>query len=169
MDRNPIVAEAITRITNSLLMEQDDEQFCMLLEKYGLADLIPTSAPYLFDTQKNGKILLLGDSSVRPKEFEGILKEFNISKDRLKYVQYSEITNFKFKELEYNSNYRLILVGPVPHKARDIEGENSLTELIFKNKSIAKAVGLDNFKITKTSFKSAIKKEVDSGYLLQDL
>ncbi|MFQ9967678.1 MAG: hypothetical protein ACLRU4_05480 [Peptoniphilus sp.] len=84
-------------------------------------------------------------------------------------MQYSEITNFKFKELEYNSNYRLILVGPVPHKARDIEGENSLTELIFKNKSIAKAVGLDNFKITKTSFKSAIKKEVDSGYLLQDL
>lgn len=69
MDRNPIVAEAITRITNSFLMEQDDEQFCMLLEKYGLADLIPTSAPYLFDTQKNGKILLLGDSSVRPKEF----------------------------------------------------------------------------------------------------
>ena len=71
--------------------------------------------------------------------------------------------------MEYNSNYRLILVGPVPHKARDIEGENSLTEWIFKNKNIAKTVRIDNIKITETSFKSAIKKEVDSGYLLQDL
>ena len=107
MDRNPIIAEAISRITSELIKDQTDEQFCMLLEKYGLTNLIPQTAPYFFDTQKNGNIIMFGDSKIKTKEIHGCLKSYGISKDRFEHIPYDEVTNYNFKNLEYNNNYRL--------------------------------------------------------------
>ncbi|MGY3776024.1 hypothetical protein [Helcococcus sueciensis] len=165
MNRNSIIAEAIIRITNSLLAEQDDEQFCILLEKYGLIDLLPTTLPYFHETQKNGKIILFGGSSVKINELQGCLKSLNIDKKRFEYIPYDEVTNYNFKNLEYNNNYRLILLGPVPHSAKGMGDNSSVTEYLKSNNSIAKVISLDEFKITKTSFKKAISKEIESGYL----
>lgn len=167
MDRNPIIAEAISRITSELIKDQTDEQFCMLLEKYGLTNLIPQTAPYFYDTQKNGNIIMFGDSKIKTKEIHGCLKSYGISKDRFEHIPYDEVTNYNFKNLEYNNNYRLIMVGPVPHSAKGMGDNNSVIEWLTNNRNIAKTIILDNLKITKTSFKSAIEKEAESGYLAQ--
>lgn len=168
MNRNSIIAEAITRITNSLLMEQDDEQFCLLLEKYGLVDLLPSTLSYFYDTQKNGNIILFGDSNLKMNQIHGCLKSLGIDKKRFEYVSYDEVTNYNFKDLEYNNNYRLILMGPVPHSAKGMGDNNSVIEYLTKNKNVAKVVRLDGLKVTKTSFKNAIVKEIESGYLEVD-
>lgn len=167
MDRNSIIAEAISRITSELIKDQTDEQFCILLEKYGLDNLISESAPYFFDTQKNGNIIMFGDSKIKIKEIYGCLKSFGISKERFEHIPYKEVTNYNFRNLEYNNNYRLILIGPMPHSDRGKGDSNSVIEWLTKNRNIAKTIRLDNLKITKTSFKNAIEQEVRSGYLLE--
>ncbi len=165
MDRNPIIAEALSRITSSLLQEQTDEQFCILLENYGLGDLVADSLDYFADTQKNGNIIMFGDTSIKLKEIYGCLKSLGIDKRRFEHVPYEEVTNYNFKKLEYNNNYRLILLGPMPHSAKGMGDNSSIIEALVKNKNVAKTIKLDNLKITKTSFKSAIMQEIESGYL----
>ena len=68
--------------------------------------------------------------------------------------------------MEYNNTYRLILIGPMPHSVKG-KGEYSsgIEWLMNNNNNIAKTIKMDNLKITKTSFKNAIKEEIDSGYL----
>lgn len=168
MNRNSIIAEAISRITNKFMMVQSDEQLCMLLEDYGLGDLIPSTLPYFFDTQRNGNIIMFGDSNIKRNVIDGILKSLGIDKKRFEHIPYEEVTNYDFKQLEYNNNYRLILVGPMPHSAKGMGDNNSVIEYLKNNKHIAKVVELDNLKITKTSFKEAIQKEIESGYLEVD-
>lgn len=169
MDRNPIIAEALSRITSRLLQEQTDEQFCMLLESYGLSDLVAESLDYFSDTQRNGNIIMFGDTNIKIKDIYGCLKSLGIDKRRFEHIPYDEVTNYNFKNLEYNSNYRLILIGPMPHSAKGMGKNNSIIESLTKNKNIAKTIKLDNLKITKTSFKNAIMAEIESGYLEQDL
>lgn len=167
MDRSSIIAEAISRITSELIKDQTDEQFCILLEKYGLNNLIPESAPYFFDTQKNGNIIMFGDSQIKMREIYGCLKAFGISKDRFEHIPYEKVTNYNFRNLEYNNNYRLILIGPMPHSAKGMGDNNSIIEWLTNNRNIAKTIKLDSLKITKSSFKNAIEQEVRSGYLLE--
>lgn len=169
MDRNSIIAEAISRITSELIKDQTDEQFCILLEKYGLNNLIPESAPYFFDTQKNGNIIMFGASQIKMREIYGYLKSFGISKDRFEHISYEEVTNYNFRNLEYNNNYRLILIGPMPHSAKGMGDNNSIIEWLTHNKNIAKTRTFENLKVTKSSFKDVIREEIESGYLLQDL
>ncbi|MDU6784198.1 hypothetical protein [uncultured Peptoniphilus sp.] len=169
MDRNSIIAEAISRITSELIKDQTDEQFCILLEKFGLNNLIPESAPYFFDTQKNGNIIMFGDSQIKMREIYGCLKAFGISKDRFEHIPYEKVTNYNFRNLEYNNNYRLILIGPMPHSAKGMGDNNSIIEWLTNNKNIAKTRTFENLKVTKSSFKDVIREEIESGYLLQDL
>ena len=167
MDRNIIIAEAISRITNSILREQSDGEFCHLLKSYGLEDLAASSVNYFFDTQKNGNIILFGHSKVNRKQINGILKSLGISKNRFEHVEYDDVTNYNFKDLEYNSNYRLILLGPMPHSAKGMGDNKSIIEWIQNNENIAKSVKLDNLKVSKTSLKKAISDQIKSGYLLK--
>lgn len=110
---------------------------------------------------------MFGDSKIKIKEIYGCLKSFGISKERFEHIPYEKVTNYNFRNLEYNNNYRLILIGPMPHSDRGKGESNSVTEWLTKNRNIAKTIRLDNLKITKTSFKNAIEQEVRSGYLLE--
>lgn len=165
MDRNSIIAEALSEITSNLLREQTDEQFCLLLESYGLRNLVADSLSYFSDTQKNGNIIMFGASQIKLKDIYGCLKSLGISKNRFEYVPYNEVTNYNFKNLEYNNNYRLIMIGPMPHSAKGMGDNRSIIEWLTSNQAIAKTIKLDNLKITKSSFKNAIENEIQSGYL----
>lgn len=165
MNRNPIIAEAISIITSELIKDQTDQEFCSLLENFGLLDLVAEYLPYFSDTQKNGKIILFGDTRIKIDDINGCLKSLKIDKKRFEHVAYEDMTNYNLKKLEYNSNYRLILIGPSPHSMKGMGDYSSGIEWLVDNKNIAKTIKMDNFKITKTSFKNALKKEIDSGYL----
>lgn len=165
MDRNSIIAEALSEITSNLLREQTDEQFCLLLESYGLRNLVADSLSYFSDTQKNGNIIMFGASQIKLKDIYGCLKSLGISKNRFECVPYNEVTNYNFKNLEYNNNYRLIMIGPMPHSAKGMGDNRSIIEWLSSNQAIAKTIKLDNLKITKSSFKNAIENEIQSGYL----
>lgn len=168
MDRTSIIAEAMSRISTTLFRNQTDEQFCMLLESYGLGDLVSASLPYFLDTQKNGNIILFGDSKIKIKDIHGCLKILGIDKKRFEHVPFNEVTNYNFKKLEYNNSYRLILVGPMPHSAKGMGDKSSIIEWLISNKNIAKTIRFDNLKVTKSAFKETIEKEIEMGYLEVD-
>lgn len=110
---------------------------------------------------------MFGDCSIKRKDIDGCLKSCGISKNRFEHIPYEEVTNYNFKNLEYNNNYRLILLGPMPHSAKGKGDSKSIIEWLTNNKNIAKTKKLDHLKITKTSLKNTIKQEINSGYLLQ--
>lgn len=108
---------------------------------------------------------MFGDSQIKLKDMHGCLKSLGISKRRFEHIPYDEITNYNFRNLEYNNSYRLILIGPMPHSAKGMGDSNSVIEWLTNNKNIAKTIKLDNLKVTKTAFKKAIQNEIESGYL----
>lgn len=165
MNRNAIIADAISRISTALLSQQSDESFYKLLESYGLSDLIPEINTYSFDTLKNGKIILFGDCQMKSEVINGILKTFGIDRKRFEHVPYEEVTNYNFKNLEYNMNYRLILISAVPHKAKGIGNYNSTISWLEENKNVAKTVVFNNLKLSKNNFKKILSEEIKAGYL----
>lgn len=165
MNRNTIIAQALSAISSELLKEQTDEQFISLIESHGLDKLVEPYLPYFADTQDYGHILLLGDTSIKPKDLDGCLKSLGISKNRLEHIEYDQVTNFSFRELEYSSNYRLILVGPIPHLAKGIGNSSNPITYLTNDPNIAKTIIFDDLKITKTKLKEVLQKEIDSGYL----
>lgn len=168
MDRTAIIAEAMSRITTEMLREQTDEQFCMLLESFGLIDLVSNHLPYFPDTQKNGKIILFGDTQIKVKDIHGCLKQLKIDKNRFEYVPYTDIRNYNFRNLEYNSNYSLILLGAMPHSARGMGDTNNALEWLNNNKNVAKTIRLENLKVTKTGLKKTLKEQIQIGYIETD-
>lgn len=165
MDRKSIIAQVISVITDELYKPQTDEQFYNLIENYGLGYLVSDYLSYFSDTQKNGDIIMFGDTSIKLDDIYGCLKSLGINKKRFEHIPYEEITNYNLRKLEYNNAYRLILIGPMPHSVKGKERFGSGIEWLMNNKNIAKTIKLDNLKITKTSFKNAIEKEINSGYL----
>lgn len=165
MDRKLIIAQALSLITNELYKSQTDEQFCNLLGSYGLGDLVSDYLPYFSETQKNGDIIMFGDTRIKIEDIYGCLKSLGISKKRFEHIPYEEMTNYDLRNLEYNNTYRLILIGPMPHSVKGKGEYASGIEWLMNNNYIAKTIKMDNLKITKTTFKNAIKDEIDSGYL----
>jgi len=113
--------------------------------------------------------LIFGESRLKEREIYGCLKEYGIDKERIElHLGYEEAKMFPFRNLQYNPNYRLILFGPVPHSGKGKEEYSSIITQIENGDGYPKVIRLTDghgLKITKTSQKNAIRKEIDSGYL----
>ena len=109
------------------------------------------------------KILIIGALSVKRNIVEGICKELNMNPKRIEYVSYSDATNYNYKKLKNNYNYSDIIVGPLPHKGKYIDGFSSIVTLL-ENKdypNTIRAVDSNELKLTKTSIRNALLKTVN--------
>lgn len=146
---------------------------CGTLERYlssiGMANLYPRKNYTLYDTNPNGKILIIGDSRISEREIYGIMKEFGISKERVELLSYDEAKRYSFRTIQYNANYRLILFGPIPHSGKGKQDKASIISQVENNDGYPKVVRLydsHGLKITKSSLKNAINQEILCGYLV---
>lgn len=128
--------------------------------------------PKTLETKNNGKILVIGESIVKNKDLLGIVKSLNLDKSRFEFVtDYENVKNYEFANLRYNSNYRLILVGPMPHKVVGINGKkySSIIEQMEQNPEIyPKVLKLETstkLKITKTNFRKVLSIESQKEYI----
>jgi hypothetical protein len=128
--------------------------------------------PKTLETKGDGKILVIGESIVKDKDLIGIIKSLNLDKSRVEFVtDYENVKNYDFANLRYNSNYRLILVGPMPHKVIGINGKkySSMIEQMEQNPEIYPKVlrltTASKLKITKTNFKKSLLIESQNGYI----
>lgn len=123
----------------------------------------------VFETNPKGKILIIGESSLAVKHIQGVLKSLDIPKERVELVlDHKAAKSYHYSHLQYNTNYRLILMGPIPYSTEDERNSLSIITEIETQPGYPKVIKLsDNhkLKITKTSLKNALINEINSGYV----
>lgn len=116
--------------------------------------------------EKEGKILVVGQSNVRKNVLRAIGSNLDIDVKRFELViNYEEVKSFSFKKLAYSNQYDYILVGPMPHKVKGLEDESSIIAQIENNPDIYPEIirvmtQSGELKITKTSFRKALEENI---------
>lgn len=145
------------------------EQLFDFLEMIGLSDLL--SQTKQFKPYKTGKIVVIGDSEVKPNVIMAILANYGIDKRRAElYLGYDEAASFDVSKIQWDENYSLVAVGPMPHSGVSKADFSSIIARMEKEDGFPPLVRLgDNgLKITKSNFKKMIEDAIATNLLLKD-
>jgi hypothetical protein len=166
----PIMAYLQNNISEDLVKLNRNEKLGQFLDMLNLGSLL--NIPKRLETKKYGKILVIGESSIQIKNLIGIAKQLGINKNRFEFVtNYENTKSYNFAALEYNINYKVVLVGPLPHKCIGLDGDkyNSVLDQMEDNPGsfpkIVRLVSSNELKISKTSFKNALISSLKDAYI----
>ncbi|MGB4590232.1 MAG: hypothetical protein WBI17_13530 [Clostridiaceae bacterium] len=121
------------------------------------------------ETDRKGKIVVIGESEVTEERLLAIAKGLGLEKKRFEFcLDYDRAQRFDYGKLHYESSYRVVLFGPIPHSTKG-KGESSsaITEMERKL-GYPRVVRLQNshaLKITQNSFKTALKGLIEENYI----
>jgi hypothetical protein len=149
---NDRLTEVLSRLNRS---DQLEELFTLL----GMSELLhPAPA---FESYKNGKIVVIGESDVKEKVLLAIADELGLDKNRFEFcLDYDSTKKFNCKKLQWAPIYSLILVGPMPHSGT-VKGDYSSTITALENEDgypPVERLGTNSLKITKSCFRSKLKE-----------
>lgn len=143
-----------------------------LLEKIGLGSLIHPHREW--DSYSCGKVVIIGDCRTNVDHIRMAARKEGIGDDRLELILgYEKSKMFDIRKLSYAPQYRLVLVGPVPHSTVG-KGDSSsmIAELENHPSQYPKVIRLMTesgaLKITDSTVKKALRQEIASGYLEAD-
>lgn len=165
-----IITEASYRLHSELKKAYKSGDLEIFLASIGMADLYPhEEETLLYDTNPDGKILIFGDTQIKENQIFGCLKELGINRERVElHLGYEKAKRYNFKNLQYNPNVRLLLFGPVPHSGDGKLDKASIIKQLESDDGYPKVIRLKDdhgLKLTKTSLKRAVSREIHSGYL----
>ncbi|MDY6290749.1 MAG: hypothetical protein SPL86_04610 [Succiniclasticum sp.] len=166
-----IIASAGLRLQREIKLAYKAGTLEDYLSKIGMEDLFPKKSTLEWDGAfPNGKIVILGESSVRDRDILKSIDSVGISPDRVELkLGYYDRSNEEFiRTLRYNNKYRLVLVGPMPHSTTATGSFSSALSMMQNTDGYTKVVPLrvnGELKITKTNIKQAVQNAIDSGYL----
>ena len=124
-----------------------------------------------WNTEKNGKIVIFGDSHVKPEQLLSVAQECGISKERIEcHLSYDAAKRFDPRTLQYNPDYSLVLFGPVPHSGKATGDNGSIIEGFRSLEGMppVETMGTNELKITKSSFLIALKQALGNGFIWPD-
>ena len=130
-----------------------------LIKKYGLEE----TEEYCYFNVSTSKILVLGDLACDKNILLGKAKSLGIEKNQIEFgPDYSKMTNFDFSKLRNSMEYSDVLVGPIPHKGKNIGDFSSFLAMAENLKSeFPKIIRLEDsngLKVTKSSFSKGIQE-----------
>lgn len=165
-----IIAGASHRLHTEIKRAYKNGELENYLLSIEMGDLYPQEkGDPLYDTNPDGKILIFGDALIKENQIYGCLKEFGVKKERVElHLGYENAIRYPFNHLQYNPNVRLVLFGPVPHSGEGKLDKSSVITQLESGDGYPKVIRLTDdhgLKLTKTSLKRAINREVQSGYL----
>ena len=147
--------------------DSDPNALSEYIKSIGMESLL-TNTPQ-FETYKKGKIVIIGQLSIKKTVMNGILKELGIDKNRLELcLEYEEIESFNFKKLRYSPQYRVVLVGSMPHSTSGTNNHSSAIAEMEQEPGYPRVVRLTanrELKITKTNLKETLKKLLQEEYI----
>ena len=156
-----IINTIIDKITEEVTVANrcgENELNCVL-EKYGIHNLKKESYSYI--DLNSSRVLVVGQMFLKQKDIVGICKSLDIDPERLEYVSYDEATNYNYEKLRFSNRYSDIIFGSVPHKGKNIGNNSSIITMIENNQEeypkVIRAMDSNELKLTKTSFKEALK------------
>lgn len=159
--------EIIDIITQKVILANRTGTLETLLQQWGFDNLLNSESTY--ETNKDGKIVVIGQTEVKLNVLQGIIKSLNLDKNRFEFcLDYNESKTYNYKKLQYSPNYRVVMVGPIPHSS---VGKNDSSSVIaeMKNKEgyprIETLCDSNELKITKSNFKSTLEKLILENYI----
>ena len=159
--------EIIEKVTAKITLANRSGELEELLRSWGFADLLSPSSAY--ETDKNGKIVVIGASEVKENIILGIIKSFGLDKNRFEFcLDYERAKTFPYKKLKYNPDYRVVIFGPVPHSST---GKNDSSSVIAEMKNhegyprVEVLSGNSSVKITKSNFREVLDKLTREKYI----
>lgn len=161
----------IDAITEKVYSANRMEKLNNLLTDWGLTNLIksePLGINDFYDTYKDGKIVVIGASQIKENDMLGIAKSLGLDKNRFEFcLDYDKIQSFQFSKMQYNPNYRLVIVGPMPHSIPGKGKSQSIISEMEKGNGYPKVVrpGSNRLKFTKTNFKQALQELQNNNYI----
>lgn len=129
-----------------------------LLELLGLSSLMQKDSGY--HTLKSGTIIVIGQSNVGSDVLAAVAKKCGIDKKRIEFhTEYEDAKTFNFGKTQWNPNYSLIMVGPMPHSAESKGDYSSVISAIENGEGYPPVIrmGKNTLKITKSDFKEKLE------------
>ncbi|WP_306780040.1 hypothetical protein [Agathobacter rectalis] len=124
----------------------------------GMHDYLGTEAEG--KCNRDGKIIVIGQSEVGKDKLAAVAKKMGIAKDRFEFLlDYKDAKTFDFRKTQWSSKYSYILVGPMPHSGVAKGEYSSIISAIESEAGYPPVVkmGTDGLKITKTSFRNTLE------------
>ena len=136
-----------TGTLNDLLIKLDLTEFCENRSAY--------------ETDKNGKIVVIGQSEIDKDKLLDIARKLKINDKRFEFhLEYKDGKTYPYSKLHYDPKYRVIMFGPIPHKTGENGDYESIIAKLENETGYPKVVRLqsnETLKITKSNFKKALK------------
>lgn len=154
-------------LTEALTLANRSGRLNELLDLLGLSDLLGDENR--FETYSDGKIVVLGGSSVKEEVLLAIGKQLGIDKKRFEIcLDYDSLQKYNVRKMQYAPQYRVILCGPAPHSGQGKGEGNSIIAEMEKSKAyprVERLVAGDELKITKSNFRAKLQELIDEGYI----
>ena len=150
-----VLNDDLERILIELNRTGELETFLRLL---GMHDYLGTEAEE--KCNRDGKIIVIGQSEVGKDKLAAVAKKMGIAKDRFEFLlDYKDAKTFDFRKTQWSSKYSYILAGPMPHSGVAKGEYGSIISAIESEAGYPPVVkmGTDGLKITKTSFRNTLK------------
>ena len=159
--------EIIEKVTAKITLANRSGELEELLRSWGFADLLSPSSAY--ETDKNGKIVVIGASEVKENIILGIIKSFGLDKNRFEFcLDYEKAKTFPYWKLRYNPDYRVVIFGPVPHSSTGKNDSSSVIAEMKNHEGYPRAEvlsGNSSVKITKSNFREVLDKLTREKYI----
>lgn len=141
-------------------------QLAELLNVLGLENLLPYQK---VNSNKQGIILVIGQSEVKQNKLLAVAKELGFDKNRFEFcLDYSKAKTFQYKKMQYSPNYSYVLVGAMPHSVKDKGNFSSMITAMEEQEGYPPVIrmGSNELKITKTGFYNCLKNLVKHNFII---
>ena len=155
------------KITEILSRANRNDQMADLLRLLGMSNLLKMDS--VFETYKEGKIVVIGGSEVKEDVLVSIGKQLGLDKKRFEFcLGYKDIQKYDFRRMRYAPQYRVILFGPTPHSGHGKGDSSSIITEIEKADGYPRVMRLisgNDLKITKTNFRETLQRLIQEKYI----
>ena len=156
----------IEKVTGMLFLANRTGKLNDLLRKLGLTEFLKES---VYETQKDGKIVVIGQSEVNVNKLQGVIKSLGLDKERFEFcLEYDAAKTYNYKKLQYSPKYRVVLFGPVPHSSTGKNESGSVIAEMTSKEGYPRVVLLNynnELKITKSGFRKALEMLLNEEYI----
>ena len=156
--------ELLDKLTEILTQANRLDEIEVVLDKHNLRSIINPEELDRLAFDARAKILIIGASQINEDDIRRIAKKCKLNPDYIECeLDYQGFKHYNFGKLEYNTSYRCVLIGPIPHS---VPNKGSYESIISKmEKEIDKYPKIyklqnksDVLKITKNSLEEVFRQ-----------
>lgn len=157
-----IIRDLDNHLTAALSLLNRTGELESFLKMLGMEYLLQRES--LYQVYKTGKIVIIGKSEVKSAILLGIAKDLGLDKNRFElYLDYDDGKTFNFHNLQWNPQYALIMVGPMPHSGIGKGDSGSIIAELENSEGYPPVVrlGTNTLKITKSDFRNKLEEMIN--------